>query len=123
MPAARFFVFLTSVSKSVKSHIPHSRKTHPIGRAQISAGAQFPSISVDKVLSLFLFVEFEFTCDMGLENDPKILGSSVNRNRIRRAAEKILISVPQNKVKQKNPGYRLKTGFSMETRIPLGQLH
>ena len=81
------------------------------------------SVAVDKVLSLFLFVEFEFTCDMGLENDPKILGSSVNRNRIRRAAEEILLSVPQNKVKQKNPGYRLKTGFSMETHVPLEQLH
>ena len=33
-----------------------------------------------------------------------------------------MISVPQNKVKQKNPGYRLKTGFSMETHVPLGQV-
>ena len=66
---------------------------------------------------------FEFICDMGLKNDPKILGYRVNRNHIRRAAEGILISVPQNKVKQKNPGYRLKTGFSMETHVPLGQLH
>ena len=42
-------------------------------------------------------LKFEFICDMGLEKDPKILGYRENRNRIRRAAEEILISVPQNK--------------------------
>ena len=78
-------------------------------------------VIVEKVL--FLFVEFE------------IIGSSAGWMRaentliqtagyaFRRAAGEILISVPQNKVKQKNPGYRLKTGFSMETHVPLGQLH
>ena len=60
---------------------------------------------------------------MGLKKCPKALRYRENRNRIWRAAEGILVSVPQSKVKQKNPGYRLKTGFSMETHVPFGQLH
>ena len=54
------------------------------------------------------WLKFEFIWDMGLEKDTKILGYRGNGNRIHRAAEEILLSVPQNKVKQTKPRMQAK---------------